>query len=131
MKRILVLFQIILCTLLFSCKSDDLHQAIGGELTVHYESESDKELAEEILMFWRDNDLLSGKEQDLQLVRLKGVPKLSIIAKDTATIENMPFMEKKLFSELKLKLWKEVFSRKTFKLVISDNKFNPLYSVGE
>jgi hypothetical protein len=56
---------------------------------------------------------------------------VSIIAKDTANIQNMPFMEKKLFSELKLKLWKEVFRKKTFKLMISDNKFNPLYSVGE
>ncbi|MFT5859087.1 MAG: hypothetical protein ACI865_001183 [Flavobacteriaceae bacterium] len=131
MKRILLLFQIVLFALLFSCESDDLHQAIGGELTVHYESESDEELAEKILMFWRDNDLLSGKEQDLQLVRRKGIPQLSIIAKDTANIQNMPFMEKKLFSELKLKLWKEVFRKKTFKLMISDNKFNPLYSVGE
>lgn len=117
--------------LFFSCESKDLHQAIGGQLIVHYEMKSDKALADEILVFWRDNDLISTHEQDLQLVRFKGIPRLSIIAKDTRDFQDMPFMEKKLLSDLKLKLWKDVFNQKTFTLVISDNKFNPLYSVGE
>ena len=114
-----------------SCQGDADNKAIGGELTVHYENKSDQKLAEELLIFWKENDLVTVEKQDIELKKMKAFYRVSMIAADTSLIEMMPFREKRLFNELKTKLWKEVFDEKDFELVISDDKFKPLYTVGE
>lgn len=131
MKYLYLSLSVVLILLVASCQSDSDNKAIGGELTVHYENKKHQKLAETIVIFWKENDLITGKKQDLELKKVNKLFRLSMIANDTSLIDMMPFREKRLFNELKNKLWKEVFNEKNFELIISDEKFKPLYTVGE
>ncbi len=131
MKQIYFSLCVLLLMLLVSCQDDTDNKAIGGELTVHYKNKKDQRLAEAIVVFWKKNDLITGGKQDLDLRRTNDFLRLSMIASDTSQIEMIQFREKRLFNELKKKLWEEVFDEKNFELVISDDKFKPLYTVGE
>jgi len=128
MSRMLLLVGFALL-FLSSCSTDDRHHFDGGNLTVYFLEESDAEVAKAIAFFWKENDLLTGNQQDLQVRKEGGRDIVSMIAKDPKSVENMPLDEVQLLSQLKKKLYVEVFDEKAFTLEICNNKFEAIYTV--
>ena len=101
----------------------------GGELTVYYFDQSESETAEKIAFFWKENGLLSGKKQDLQVRRVDDRFTVSMIAVEPKKIDNMSIDEVQLLAQLKKKLYVEVFSQESFTLEICNDRFETIYTV--
>ncbi|MFK7787502.1 MAG: hypothetical protein AB8B56_20430 [Crocinitomicaceae bacterium] len=128
MNKVLILL-VFAVLLLSSCGSDDRNKFVGGELTVYYFDESEAKIAKEIAFFWRENGLLTGKQQDLQVQKDKNRFTVSMITSDPKNVKNMPIDEVSVLSQLKKKLYVEVFNRKSFTLEICNNRFETVYTV--
>ena len=126
MKRVIAYCFIFL---LFGCSSDFGNKIIGGNLTVYYIEESDIDKAEEIAIFWKNNQLIPDEKQDVQLIKFEKEYKLKIISNDIDNTKNMSFDERKLLLELQKNIKKAIFPDNTFELVICNNKFEPIYNL--
>ncbi len=115
--------------MLVACETDKRNKFVGGELTVYYFEESEAETAKNIAFFWKENDLLSGKKQDLQVRKDKKRFTVSIIAADPKMTNKMPFDEIQVLAQLKKKLYVEVFNQESFTLEICNNRFETIYTV--
>lgn len=129
MNRILLFLAITSLFILFGCNSDNRNKFVGGELTVYYFDESEAETAKKIAFFWKENDLLSGKKQDLQVRKNKKRFTISIIAVEPKKMDEMTIDEIQVLSQLKKKLYVEVFKEESFTLEICNNRFEPVYTV--
>ncbi len=128
MSRILVLLVGVM-VILSSCDSDKRHRFVGGELTVYYFDQSEADVAKKVTFFWKENDLLSGKPQDLQVRKVDGSYVVSMIAKEPKEVKNMPIGEVQLLAQLKKKLYTEVFNEEAFTLEICNSRFEAVYTV--
>lgn len=128
MNRILFLLGFTLL-LLVSCNSDKRHKFVGGELTVFYFDESEADIAKKVAFFWKENDLLTGKEQSLQVRKYDKRFAVSMIASDPKSVREMPIDEVQLLSQLKKKLYVEVFEEEAFTLEICNDRFETIYTV--
>lgn len=115
--------------ILIGCGADKRNKVVGGELTVYYFDQSEAKVAESIAFFWKENGLLSGKRQDLQVRKDKNRFTVSMIAADPKKIKEMPIDEVLLLAQLKKKLYVEVFKQESFTLEICNNRFEPIYTV--
>lgn len=115
--------------ILIGCQSDERKTWIGGELTVYYFDQSEAETAKQIAFFWKENGLLSGKQQDLQVRKDEKRYTVSMIAAQPKKIDDMPFDEVQTLSQLKKKLYVEVFKQESFTLEICNNRFETIYTV--
>lgn len=115
---------------LVSCGEDYGHEIHGGKLTVYFTDRSDEQLAEGIANYWKENDLLTGKKQDLQLVREDDWYVLNIIANRPEEVKEMKFEERKVLldmqQDLQLKLGEH-----NLQLVLCDNGFKEIYNINE
>lgn len=125
-----VVFFIILSLLFLSCDSDYGNKVVGNKFTVYFTDAKDQKLAEEIAIYFKENELISSQKQDLQLVRFKKKLQLRMIATQSKDIANMPFEERKLLTELQTSLYKEVV-KAPFELVICNDKFEPILKLNE
>ena len=116
--------------LVLSCDSDYGNKVVGDKFSVYFTDVKDQKLAEEIAMYFKENELISSQKQDVQLVRLKKKLQLRIIANQSKDIANMPFEERKLLTELQTSLHKEVIEA-PFELVICNDKFEPIFNLNE
>jgi hypothetical protein len=123
-------FLVILSVLILSCGSDYGHKVVGDQFTVYFTDKKDQVLAEEIAVFFRDNELISSQNQDVQLVRLKKKVQLRMIALNPKEMTNLSFEERKLLTELQTTLYNEVV-KVPFELVICNDKFEPIYNLNE
>jgi len=123
---VLLIFALLL---LSSCNSDNRNKFIGGDLTVYYFDESEENIAKEIAFFWKENGLLTGKQQDLQVQKDNNRFTVSMIAADPESVKNMSIDEISVLSQLKKKLYLDVFNRKSFTLEICNNRFEAIYTV--
>lgn len=128
MSRILILF-VGVVVLLSSCNSDKRHRHVGGELTVYYFDQSEAETAKNVAFFWKENKLLTGKKQDLQVRKDKDRYTVSMIAKEPTKVNEMPIDEVQLLAQLKKKLYTEVFNEQGFTLEICNSRFETVYIV--
>jgi hypothetical protein len=128
MNRVLLLLTFAVLVL-SSCSSDNRNKFIGGELTVYYFDESEAETAKEIAFFWKENGLLSGNQQDLQVRKDKGRFTVSMIASDPKNVKELTVDEISLLGQLKKKLYLEVFDEQAFTLEICNNRFEAIYTV--
>lgn len=128
MSRILILF-VGVVVLLSSCNSDKRHRHVGGELTVYYFDQSEAETAKNVAFFWKENQLLTGKKQDLQVRKDKDRYTVSMIAKEPTKVNEMPIDEVQLLAQLKKKLYTEVFNEQAFTLEICNSRFETVYTV--
>lgn len=128
MSRILILF-VGVVVLLSSCNSDKRHRHVGGELTVYYFDQSEAETAKNVAFFWKENKLLTGKKQDLQVRKDKDRYTVSMIAKEPTKVNEMPIDEVQLLAQLKKKLYTEVFNEQAFTLEICNSRFETVYTV--
>jgi len=129
MNRMLLFFAVTSMFILFGCNSDSRNKFVGGELTVYYFDQSEAEIAKQIAFFWKENDLLSGKMQDLQVRKDKKRFTVSMIAAKPKEIDKMTFDEILVLSQLKKKLYVEVFKKESFTLEICNNRFEAIYTV--
>lgn len=128
MNRVLLLL-VFAALVLSSCSSDNRNKFVGGELTVYYFDESEAETAKEIAFFWKENGLLTGNQQDLQVRKDKDRFTVSMIASDTNNVKGMTVDEISLLGQLKKKLYLEVFDEQAFTLEICNNRFEAIYTV--
>lgn len=127
MKITLIL---LLTLLLASCGDDFGSKVVGGNLSVYYVDGSDKSKAESLAMYWKENDLIAGDKQDLQLVKFEDGYELRIIAKNPKGVKQMPFNERKLLSSLQRTL-RDSIPLDGLELVLCDSNFKPIYNINE
>ncbi|HIP31817.1 MAG TPA: hypothetical protein EYG86_03555 [Crocinitomicaceae bacterium] len=119
---------IFLAILLYSCSSENGNSVVGDKLTVFYDAPVEEELAEQIAVFWKENDLLTGKKQDLKIVPDGDSFVLQIIASYPIDDFDMPFEERKLLLELEADLHEKITDY-PIEIVICNNQFKPIYNI--
>ncbi|MEJ6582642.1 MAG: hypothetical protein QNL61_01000 [Crocinitomicaceae bacterium] len=125
-----IIFFILFSLLVLSCDSDYGNKVVGDKFTVYFTDVKDQKLAEEIAVYFKENELITSQKQDLQLVRLKKKLQLRMIANQSKDIVNMSFDERKLLTELQTSLYQEVI-KSPFELVICNDKFEPIFNLNE
>ena len=128
MKKIIF---ILLITLLASCAQDEGHKITGGNLTVHFEDANDQALATEIAHFWKDNDLIASQPHDIKLSKHKDGYRLGLIAGNKEDAKNMIFKERKALQDLQNMLKDSIFQTKTIEIIITDDRFKPIFNINE
>lgn len=117
--------------LLLSCGGDHGNRVVGDNFTVYFTNKKDQKLAEDIALYFKQNNLISNQKQDIQLTRFNKRFQLRLIATGSKEqVKNMSFEERKLLTELQTSLYKNVI-KKPFDLVICNNKFEPIYTLNE
>lgn len=114
--------------MLLSCTSGKGNVVKGGELSVYFIETEDEELATQIANFWKDNELLTGKPQDLQLLRIEDGYQLLIIESEVGSEIN--FIERKLLSELQDSLM-NTLDLKNLELAIANSKFEIVHTLNQ
>ena len=115
--------------MLFSCMDDGRHKVIGDQLTVYFFDAKDESLATDLAKYWKDNQFITGKKQDLQIAQRDGSFIVSIIASQPKEIGEMTFNERLLLIDLEKDLQKSVFKGKNTELEICNAKFERIYEV--
>lgn len=101
----------------------------GGEFSVFFPDAKDEGVATDIANYWKENDLLSGNKQDLQLISSGNNYVLKLIAKEPDNVVNMPYAEQKLLYGLRDSLLGLVCDSCNLSIEICDNKFEPKYRI--
>ena len=121
---------LLLLTGVSACGDDNGHRVLGENLTVYYLDSEDQKLAEDLAIFWRDNDLLSNNKQDIQLVKDDSGYQVRIIAFNPKEVNAMPLEERALLLDLQKQLNDSLFQNDA-ELVICNSKFKPIYSINQ
>ncbi|MGY8926089.1 MAG: hypothetical protein ACKVJC_02210 [Flavobacteriales bacterium] len=124
MTKILLLSSLILLT---ACSSGYGHQAKGENLSVYFMDKTDEGKAEKVAFYWKENGLITGKKQDLQIVKLSESHQLNII-KSFEGGQSIPFEERKLLLNLQTKLEEEIFSD-GLEIIICNDKFESIHKI--
>lgn len=111
-----------------SCSSENGHSVVGDQLTVFYDNLEDEKIAEDIAVFWRENDLLTGSNQDLKLIVNENNNQLFIIQSNVTEKFIMPFEERVLLLQLQKDLNTQL-PNSFLEIVICDNQFKPIYNI--
>lgn len=126
-----IIFYICLAFLLFSCGDDHGNRVVGDNFTVYFTYKKDQKLAEDIALYFKQNNLISNQKQDIQLTRVNNRFQIRLIATGSSEqVKNMSFEERKLLTELQTSLYQNVFN-KPFDMVICNDKFEPIYTLNE
>lgn len=124
----LLLFMFTFLFLAYACTEQTDSQVSGGNFTVHFSNTDDKELAEKIVHFWKDEALLTDKKQDVKLVKTKDGYDLYLISPTRKSMKELTFEEIKSLTTLRMRLEKEVFKDQLVRLVITDENFKPIFT---
>lgn len=124
MNKLLLIISIIF---LGSCAESADSQVSGGDFTVHFDNPDDKQLAIKLVEFWKSEDLLTGKNQDIKMVRTKTGYDLYLVSTVRKPDDELTFEELSAISELKKRLEKEIFRTKSVEIVIADENFKPMF----
>lgn len=101
----------------------------GGELTVYFDRNADLDKASSIAKYWKDNDLLTGKQQDLKLTYHDSTYFLHLIKRKDLELGSLDLKEQMLLLELQKNLTDSVFQGADLELIISDDHFKPLMNI--
>ncbi len=113
---------------MLSCDTGQGRKVFGGELSVYYDLPSDEKLAEQIARYWKENNFLSSKKQDVKIIHSKEGFQLLLIENESFKNEEFSFSERKLLNDLKNDLQKNVF-KKDLEIVICNADFQPKYKI--
>jgi hypothetical protein len=116
-----------LIPLFFGCTSNSDSVVHGGDFSVYFQNKTDRDIAEQIVRFWKREDLMTGKDQDVKLVRTKEGYDIYLIAIGDKTMDVLSFEEIEALTELKQRLQEEVFKDKKVGIVLTDDSFKPLF----
>mgnify|MGYP006102580613 CR=1 FL=1 len=100
----------------------------GDNLTVYFPNAKNENFAEKVAIYWKDNDLITGVSQDLQLIDTEEGYQLNLIQSDAFKNEQVNFEDQKLLSILKDSLENEIFNT-NLTIAICNNKFESIYTV--
>lgn len=114
--------------MLASCSDHHGNKVVGGELGVYY-FDDNKNNAEAIALFWKNNDLLTGRSQDLQLIEEKDNFVLKLIAIDKE--EDVSLQNRQLLLKLQKSLNDSLQFSKYIELELADNNFNTIYNIND
>jgi hypothetical protein len=114
-----------------SCTGESGNKITGGNLSVYFDDASDKEVAKKIAVFWKDHKLLTGKEQDIKLIRSGEVHQLYLIAVDEKEAVNLSFRELKALTELQNLINEDSLSSMPIEIVVCDDQFKPLMNINK
>ncbi|MEJ6777814.1 MAG: hypothetical protein QNK85_10935 [Crocinitomicaceae bacterium] len=123
-KIILILF------LFSSCGKETGSKIVGGNLSVYFLERSDKDKAESIAKYWKNNNLIAVGKQDLQLVRFQDGYELRLIAKNSKNVNKMPFNERKILSDLQRDI-SDSLKLKGLQLVLCNSNFKPIFNINQ
>jgi hypothetical protein len=125
--RITLLFSLLF--LAAACGSDYGHEVHGEKLTVYFVESSDQEAAEQLALYWKNNKMLTGKKQDIQLTRSGKTLQVRLIANDPKLSVELPFNERKILMELQDTLG--VVLQRTVEIVLCNNRFETVLNLNE
>lgn len=128
MKTILLIF--IGFWVLTGCADKYGHEIHGGNLTVYFTEENDQKLAEDIAVYWKDNDLVATDLQAIQLFKIDDWYELRIIANRPNEVKQMKFEERVGLLSLQQDLQLEL-NEPNLQLVICNNRFEEIYNINE
>ena len=120
----------VLFVVVLACEADNGNKIVGDKFTVYFTDVKDQKLAEEIAIYFKENELLSSQKQDVKIVRVKKKLQLRIIANETKDVAKMSFEEQKLLTDLQTSLYEDVV-KAPFELVICNNEFEPIFNLNE
>jgi len=121
MRNYLIILLLVIAVV--GCADSEDSQVSGGEFTVHFDNTEDVELAKSIVKFWKEDSLLTGKPQDVRLVRKKKGYELLLIASKEKAKEGLNFEDLEALSELQKQLQEKVFVKSSVSVVIADENF--------
>jgi hypothetical protein len=116
--------------LLSSCGNEMGNKVVGGNLSVYYLESSDKDKAESIARYWKNNDFITTQKQDLQLVQYQDGYELRLIARNPDRVKQMPFNERKLLIDLQKELM-DSLNLNGLQLVLCNSKFEPIFNINQ
>lgn len=114
---------VVLC----SCLGEQSSYVAGGNLKVHFTDPKDKPLAKSLALFWKNEKLITGKKQDIKLIRTEQGYDLCLISPTRKTPDQLSFDELKALNDLEVMLGNQVFKDKLVQIVVTDEKFKPLF----
>lgn len=120
---------LLLLMMVTACGNDYGHSVSGDNFVVYFTDDRDGKMAEEIAFFWKNNDLLTGKDQALQLIRSDESHVLKLIANNPEDSSALNFEEHKLLLQLRDSLRSSVCDNCDLVLEICDNKFATKYRI--
>jgi hypothetical protein len=114
---------------IFSCSQDYGNLLESDELNMYYSHPKIEEKAREVATYFKENNLIGSKKQFLRLEELKSGFTLFMIASEGFDKEKISFDEKKTLLDFQKNLQKGLFPNNNFRIVISDNQFQPIWDI--
>jgi hypothetical protein len=131
MFELMKVIKIILILFLFSsCTKEMGSKIVGGNLSVYYKEKSDKDKAESVAKYWKNNNLIAECKQDLQLVRFQDGYELRLIAKNPENVNKISFNERKMLSDLQRDI-SDSLKLKGIQLVLCNSNFKPILNINQ
>jgi hypothetical protein len=124
MRYLLVLFLL----LAIGCTDTKDSVVSGGEFSVYFDNAEDHDLAKEIVVFWKEDSLITGRPQDVRLQRKKIGYDLTLVSPNRKSMAELSFDEVRSLTKLQQRLQRKVFKDKEVTLVIGDESFKPLFT---
>ena len=128
MKELKIITLILLIVFLFSCSSDQGNRVIGDKLSVYFELPKNEKVAEDIALYWKENNLLTGRKQDIKIIVGDTKNQLLLIENKSFKSEELPFSQRKLLNDLKNDLQEKIFHKK-LEIIICNEKFESKYII--
>ena len=123
----------ILTLALAACSKGYGNKLEGENLNIYFEFKEDEKLANELGRFWKKNDLLGSRKQNIRLTKNDEAYLVMLIATENDfQPQGMGFADHKLLFDLQSQLNKIVFKETiNCEIVICDGTFNPLYNINQ
>lgn len=112
-----------------SCSDDEKLRIEGGELTVYFSHESAREEAKKVALFWKDNNFLSGRKQDIQLNEFQEEFQLKLIQNEDLTDIEFSSKDRMMFHQLSDSLNAQIFIEKPVTIHLCDPSFKTKYII--
>lgn len=120
----------IFCLLVLqSCSDDEKMRIEGGNLSVYFSHESAREKAKETALYWKKNNFLTGKKQDLQLNEFQEEFQLKMIQNEKLKDVELSIHDIKLFHQLTDSLNTQIFTEKPVTIHICSPDFKTKYII--
>lgn len=125
-----IILSLLALWLLSACGPNYGNEIHGENLTVYFENAGDKDLAKKIALYWKENDLLTGQRQSIQIESKKRKVYLRLIANEPKNGVELSFVELKDMLELQDNI-REYTKRDHLEIVICDGQFETLKNINE
>lgn len=125
--RVIIILSLLILTA--ACGTDYGHEVHGEQLTVYFTHATDQEEAENIARFWKDNNLLTGKKQDIQLTRKKDILELRLIMNEPNSKPDLPFVERRMMMELQDTLG--LLLDQNIEIILCNGRFETVLNLNE